>query len=225
MRHGAREVRPRHCHAAPFAALVLTGGYVEAGDRGRHAVQPGDVLFHDAFEAHMNLVGRAGAEVLILPPCAGWPGFAAGRVADPDLVVTLARTRAGDAATALVETVRETAAAVLDWPDLLAGDLRADPSLCLGAWAREKGLTAAGVSHGFRRCYGVAPRRYRATARARRALAAIQASASSLADVALQSGFFDQAHMTRSVSELTGQPPASWRKPCKGEHVFRDGSP
>lgn len=117
IRHGPREVQPRHCHAEPFAALILTCGYVEAGDRGRHTVEPGDVLFHGAFEAHLNLVGRAGAEVLILPSCTGWPDFASGRVDAPDLLVALARTSPHHAAAALIQMVRETAPAFFDWPD------------------------------------------------------------------------------------------------------------
>ena len=32
MRHGAGEFLPRHVHAAGFATIVLSGGYLEAGD-------------------------------------------------------------------------------------------------------------------------------------------------------------------------------------------------
>jgi hypothetical protein len=38
---------PRHRHLQRYAAIVLSGGYVEAGDAGRMRVRAGDVLVHD----------------------------------------------------------------------------------------------------------------------------------------------------------------------------------
>src|SRR5437764_10625734 len=58
---------PRHRHAAPYAALVLSGGYVEAGDAGRRRMNAGDVAFHRAFEAHANVVAEGGARRLSVP--------------------------------------------------------------------------------------------------------------------------------------------------------------
>jgi hypothetical protein len=43
----------RHHHAG-YAALVLRGSYVEAGDRGRIQAEPGHVLFYAAFEGHFD---------------------------------------------------------------------------------------------------------------------------------------------------------------------------
>ena len=44
MQHSPCEQLPRHPHDEAFAAVLLSGGYVEAGDTGRHRLEPGDVV-------------------------------------------------------------------------------------------------------------------------------------------------------------------------------------
>src|SRR5947209_3632263 len=56
-----------HPHGTAYAAIVLRGGYWEAGDEGRHRVEAGDVLLHARFDGHANGFGRAASEVLNLP--------------------------------------------------------------------------------------------------------------------------------------------------------------
>ena len=40
LRHDPNELRARHCHDDAFVAVVLEGGYQEAGDEGRFDVRP-----------------------------------------------------------------------------------------------------------------------------------------------------------------------------------------
>src|ERR1017187_6410827 len=78
----------RHVHEKAYAALVLSGGYEEAGDHGRFRVKAGDVIFHEPFEAHLDRFSETGAVVLNrrLPFERSYaPGTA--KVADPDSVV------------------------------------------------------------------------------------------------------------------------------------------
>jgi len=56
----------RHVHEKAYAALVLSGGYEEAGDHGRFRVKAGDVIFHEPFEAHLDRFSETGAAVLNL---------------------------------------------------------------------------------------------------------------------------------------------------------------
>lgn len=58
---------PRHLHPSGYIAVILKGGYLEAGDNGRLRVSEGHVIIHEAFEAHLNSFGSKGAEVLNLP--------------------------------------------------------------------------------------------------------------------------------------------------------------
>jgi AraC-like DNA-binding protein len=215
MRHAPSEDLSRHRHREAFVAVVLAGGYVEAGDTGRHRVEAGDVLFHRAFESHLDRFGRPGAEVLVLPLADDWRGPVRGRVADPDLLARLAERDPREAQAALAEAVWAPRAAALDWPDLLAHALRDDPGLCLSAWADGMGLHLGSLSRGFRQAYGVTPVGYRLVQRTHRALDAILGGAAPLSEVALACGFADQAHMGRAVAALTDAPPAVLRRQAR----------
>lgn len=62
---------PRHRHGEAYVALVLEGGYEEAGVLGRVRVEPGQAVLHGAFEGHRNRIGARGARVLNLTLPAG----------------------------------------------------------------------------------------------------------------------------------------------------------
>jgi AraC-like DNA-binding protein len=212
MRHGPGEDLARHRHREAFAAVVLSGGYVEAGDTGRHRVEAGDVVLHRAFESHLDRFGRPGAEVLVLPLSDDWRGPVLGRIADPDLLARLAERDAGEAEAALVGALRPTDPVAADWPDLLADALSRDPGLCLAAWADSAGLHLGSLSRGFRQLYGVTPAGFRLVQRTHRALDALLNGQAALSQVAQASGFADQAHMSRAVAALTDATPAALRR-------------
>ena len=201
---------PRHRHAEGYVAVVLAGAYEEAGDAGRRRLRAGDVVAHSAFEAHLNRTPGAGAVELNLP-LRGVELNGFGRADDIDSLARLAARDPVEAAAALVEAFHPVTAATIDWPDMLAAALIRDAVPRLGDWAASMGLSAEHVSRGFARVFGVTPQRYRLEARARAALADL-AGAASLAAVAAQHGFADQAHMTRSVRAVTGLPPGAWRR-------------
>lgn len=200
----------RHRHGRAYAALVLSGGYVEAGDRGRFRARAGQVLIHGTWEAHMDAVSPAGAQVLNLP-LTGGVAFGAGVVDDPDAVARAAERDIVAAATLLRLTTRALDRGLDDWPDLLAETLRRDPDTGLEAWAAGAGLATATVSRGFGRAFGTSPRRYRAEQRALRAAQMLVDRDDPPAALAAELGFVDQAHMTRAVVELTGLTPGRLR--------------
>lgn len=203
--HGCCEHLARHCHREPFIALLLTGTYIEAGDCGRVRVGPGDVIFHNAYESHLDLVGRGGAVVLVLPGIGAQP-HDSGCAGDPDFVARIAERDPIEAAQHLMTNLKPARRRLSDWPDRLAADLQADPSLAIHRWADEAGLRRESIARGFRRAYGITPLAFRARARALKALALL-ASRESLAHIAASSGFADQAHMSRSIRALTGRTP------------------
>lgn len=218
LRHHANELRDRHCHDDPFVAVVLSGGYQEAGDEGRWNVRPGDVLIHHAFESHLDRFDQRGAEVLVLPvPRAlSRAQTMRGRVTDADLLVRLAERDLGEAQASLAEQFAASAAAPLDWPDALAADLRAMRDIPLGQWAEQAGVRPETLSRGFRLAYGCTPKAYRASARARAAVSVLRGTDTPFAAVAQQLGYADQAHMTRAVTMLTGLTPGGWRRQSIG---------
>jgi AraC-like DNA-binding protein len=205
-RHAAGNRLPRHRHVHGYVALVLAGGYEEAGDDGRLAARPGTVVIHDRWAAHQDHFGAGGARVLNLPALPDLAG--AGSVADPDTVARMAERDPLAAAELVRESFRPDAACAMDWPDLLAAALRDDPAVPIAAWADRMGLDPASVSRGFARAYGLSPKRFRLEARTRRALLALDRWQGSLAVFAAEHGFADQAHFTRSVLAMTGHPPA-----------------
>lgn len=201
---------PRHRHAEGYAAVVLAGGYEEAGDGGRRRLCAGDVVAHRPFEAHLNRTPRSGAVVLNLPlPAAALEGF--GRVDDADSLARLAARDPLEAAAALAGAFEPVPTTPLDWPDDLALALACDRVPRIGDWAAAMGLSAEHVSRGFSQVFGVSPQRYRMEARTRAALADLT-GAVPLAVVAAQHGFADQAHMTRSVRAVTGLTPGAWKR-------------
>lgn len=203
---------PRHRHHHGYAAIVLSGGYVEAGDRGRFRAVPGHVLFHKAYEAHWDCFGPGGAEVLNVPLEVEHE-FAAGRCADPDSIVRLAESDLRLAAAALARDCVQQELPYADWPDLLARDLGGSDRFRLDEWADAHGLHPASVSRGFRLAYGVSPKRFRLEQMAARAARNIRTSDSALSTVAADAGFADQAHMTRALVGLFGATPRQLRRP------------
>lgn len=201
---------PRHRHAEGYAAVVLAGGYEEAGDRGRRRVVAGDVVVHQAWDAHLNRTPGRGAQVLNLP--LAWSGPAAfGRVEDPDALVRAAERDPGEAARRLLAEFRPAPAAPGDWPDRLAAALIEIDPASLRDWAAAFRLSPEHLSRGFGKVFGVTPQRFRWEARARAVLGDLTRSPLSLAELALAHGFADQAHMTRAVRALSGRPPGAWR--------------
>lgn len=204
----------RHHHIAPYAAVVLRGGYLEAGDSGRFRAAAGDVLLHDAFEAHQDHFAAAGADILNIPLPVP-PARRYARIADPDGLIAIARRDPLEAAALLFERLLDGGRPMDDWPDLLAEDLRRDRVPSLAGWAGAHGLAPSSVSRGFRLAYGVSPQRYRSDHRAARAARSMRRGAESLAAIAADAGFADQPHMNRTIRRAFGHSPSSLRR-----HVY-----
>src|SRR5262249_43079772 len=79
-------------------------------------------------------------------------------------------------------------------------------------WAARIGVARETVARAFSTAFGVSARQFRAELMARAAWLRIVRTRDSLAQIALASGFADQAHMTRGVHQLTGASPAVWRR-------------
>jgi AraC-like DNA-binding protein len=209
---GSRVYIPRHVHDRPYAALVLAGSYEECGNRGRFRVGPGDVLLHDAFDAHLNRFQNGGARIFSLATEARPSGISIARVADPDDIVRVAERDPMEANLLLLAELRRRPVVHYDWPDILADDLIGDPGWRLDEWARKRSLAPSTVSRGFRKIFGTTPAAFRLGARARRAFRMITGSDLPFAAIAAATAFADQAHMARAIRALTGATPGSWRR-------------
>src|ERR1700690_2957237 len=202
----------RHVHEEAYAALVLSGGYEEAGDHGRFQVNAGNVVFHEQFEAHLDRFSETGAVVLNLRlpiGCAYTPGIARG--SDADSVARVAERSRRDAIDLLFSASMSEMPRPADWPDELAEALMRNPSLKLSQWREKNGIAPWAVSRGFALVFGISPEAFRARTRARHALKFIRDTRAPLTSIAIELGFADQSHMTRSVKQFTGIGPQAWR--------------
>lgn len=200
----------RHRHVEGYLAVVLAGGFVEAGDGPRIRAQSGDVIVHSAYEAHQDGFETSGAIVLNLPLPRDVTA-ASGRVCDPEAIARVAERDPAEAAALVRTSLLPPRAPLNDWPDQLAAALNGETDIVLGDWARTAGIAPQSLSRGFRQTYGVSPQLYRLEQRARRALCCLQGWSGSLARLAAETGFADQPHLTRTVMKLTGLTPGRLR--------------
>jgi AraC-like DNA-binding protein len=207
---------PRHRHLHAYATVVLAGSFEESGYVGRIRATAGDVLIHAALDCHANQMVFAGVRLIRLD----WPDTSGiGGLYHLDEVDELARTAekdVSDAALLLQHVLRGRCAPSPgrrnDWPDLLVVALTGNASTEIGSWAEVNGLARETVSRGFAAAYGIAPAVFRAELRARTAWLRITRGRDSLSRIAAETGFADQAHMTRWIQRITGASPAAWRR-------------
>lgn len=212
---------PRHSHPQPYAALVLAGGYEEAGEAGRFRVSAGDVLVHAAFASHLDRAVDRRTVVLNLPLPLLWARSSMrGRTEAVDELARLAERDVAAAGELLRAALRPGARALAEPPDALATALSAAEGATVGAWADAQAVARTTAWRWFRGLYGVAPARFRVEARARRAWWRIVGSDEPLATIAGATGFADQAHMGREVRALTGRTPGAWRRMAV-QHSFK----
>jgi AraC-like DNA-binding protein len=206
---------PRHRHLRAYATVVLAGSFEESGYVGRILATPGDVLIHPALDCHANQMISAGVKLIRLD----WSDSSGiGGLYHLDQVDELARAAEKDVREAafLLERCLQGQKVTSpgrqnDWPDLLLGALNEDVSIEIGGWAESNGLARETVSRGFAAAYGAAPSLMRAELRARTAWLRITRGSDCLCKIAADTGFADQAHMTRWIHRITGATPAAWR--------------
>ncbi len=206
---------PRHRHLQAYATVVLAGAFDESGYVGRIRAAAGDVLIHPALDCHANQMVSAGVKLIRLRWSDRNGAGGLYRLSDPDAIARVAEKNVDEAALVLEDALGksrlDSPGRRNDWPDLLAGVLARNASMEIGVWAEANGLARETVSRGFIGAYGVAPAAFRAELRARAAWLRITRGTDSLCSIAAETGFADQAHMTRWIHRVTGAPPAAWR--------------
>ncbi len=207
---------PRHRHLRSYATVVLAGCFEESGYVGRIRATVGDVLIHPVLDCHANRMVLAGVKLIRLD----WEqSNEAGGLYWLNEVDEIARIAEKDLRSAglflkdvLNKNLKPSPGRKDDWPDLLAVALANNTGAEIGAWAEANGLARETVSRGFASAYGVTAAAFRAELRTRAAWLRITQGMESLCTIAAETGFADQAHMTRWVHRISGAPPAAWRR-------------
>jgi len=74
------------------------------------------------------------------------------------------------------------------------------------------GLSESYFSHAFKASTGVPPSRWQMEARIGKVKELLSSDSTSLTEIAVITGFADQAHLTRAFKKLVGSTPAQWRR-------------
>lgn len=234
--HAPRMIVPRHVHENAYLCVVLAGGF-ELEARARLACPAGSVVAYPAGGPHANRFGDAQGRCVNLHVGETWLHDAALRGWLSDFrcatlgehaasVRRLARELAArDQAAALavtaaaIELVAEAMRAPPTSPaqgairrvvDLLESDLSNAPSLA--SLAREAGLHPSHLARSFRAALGETIGEYVRRRRVELSLGALARPELSLAEIAADAGFADQAHFGRVFKRHFGTTPGARRR-------------
>jgi AraC family transcriptional regulator len=87
-----------------------------------------------------------------------------------------------------------------------------DGNIHLSDMARECGLSVSHFTRAFRKSFGVSPYRWLLERRIDHGKTLLITSDFPIADIAVRSGFSDQAAFTRAFARIVGDSPARWRR-------------
>jgi AraC family transcriptional regulator len=237
-RYRAGDCLPRHCHELTYLYVMLAGAIRERVLFRENVCTRGWLIYNEAGESHQDRVLEDGAEGLNVEISKEWLTL----VSDGDFTRNpLAYRHAGPAISAVGALqlavhlsdhlqILRVEEAVLGLIQSLFGHngrasasrarlIRAEelirnrtPRLSLAGLARETGIHPAHLCREFRRDFGCSMTQYALWLRADSALADVMDSRATLAEVAAQNGFADQAHLTRTFRERYGITPGKVRR-------------
>ena len=140
-------------------------------------------------------------------------------VANPSRHALYAENLVGGIATALLDipeeggeepTARLTQAQMNKLNARLNG--RSDGRLSVAEMAATVGLSESWFAHVFKQTTGKTPLQWQLGRRIELAQTLLSETKLSVADIAAQLGFSDQAHLTKAFRQLAGETPAAWRR-------------
>lgn len=217
-------------HTDPFSRIsyLAQGAFTEDARFGSALMAPGEVLLKSSGAKHENQFGPHGAVLVALEFLDDDPitdrdaNFWRKRVDASAMRLATAFVEAGvagdgagaeiagaDLVAANDESIERHAPA---WLRHLSDDLAAAgmAQIKVAERAREAGVHPVHASRLFRRCYGASITEYAQAHSVRRAVAQLL-DAASLSEIALDAGFYDQAHMNRVFRRILGRTPAAQR--------------
>lgn len=220
-----------HAHPAAQVCFVLEGTYTEATDSGEHVLRPGVVQVHEPCETHANRFGDEGALALVvsydarrwrrLPRGGPRPGQALLGSIAADIRCELERADEAAAVAleglALLLLARVSRRSRVSEPPWL-GDALAlverdyAAALSLAAVAARVGVHRATLAAAARRFRRTSVGEYIRDVRLRHATEALLGSRAPLAEIAVRTGFADQAHFTRVFRKRNGVAPGVFRR-------------
>ena len=228
-------VVPRHRHANPHFMLVLGGGFETDVADAEHHLSPGEAIFHEAGLMHRGRILTDGGRALVveLTRRQELPAHSRGlecysrHTRIPSLLAQIYReSRIQDQAqrlaiegllllvlAALLREAEPAAAGAPQWIDRAAELLRdsACESHTMDELSRELGVDQKEISACFRKYLQCTPSEYQRTQRLEIARKYLADSNFSIARVASETGFCDQAYFCHEFKRTMNCTPSEYR--------------
>ena len=228
----------RHRHERAYYCLVVAGEFSESCDGYDHEGKAWTLIFRPAGEEHTQEFGTRGARCLNVEVSPAWlerhripvsipsnrmelhagrPGLAARLYREfqvDDAVRHLAlEGLVAELVVASVRASRDSDRAVPTWfrasRELLEARLLSPPTL--EQFAQAVGVHPARLARAFRRHLRCSPAEYVRRRRLQRASQALRETDLPLSQIALDTGFCDQSHLTRAFRRELNTTPAAFR--------------
>lgn len=242
-----RLTQARHGHAPAYFSLVVRGAYDETIARKERRCTPGDLLFHPAEEEHSvafldrpTSILRLELDSELVSRLPFDPGvmrrplhLTSGRVpaiarridtelrradrVSPLAIEGLALELLAEAFRSDESTGRQAPQWLVRARDIVECCYR--DGLTVSSIAEQAGAHRATLARAFRQHYQQSVAEYVRTLRIRDACRALTESDRSLAEIAAEAGFCDQAHFTRVFRRLIGIPPGQFRRHHGGRDI------
>ena len=240
--YAPRQQIPEHAHDAGYLCLALCGSFRERAGRAEEEVAAGAAVLHRPGERHADHFGAQPSSCLNVSFAPAWLERAGALLADggralyappgavAPLVAKLAREYEllDEASQLAIEALtlellafflrasRRTERRPPEWMRATVEQLHCEERTSLGALARAAGVHPSTLARVFRRFQGCSLGEYRRRARLARALEALGTSTAPLAEIAVQTGYADQSHLTRVMRAALGVGPAAYRRAVRG---------
>ncbi|MFW2343629.1 AraC family transcriptional regulator [Brevundimonas sp.] len=219
---------PDHVHDEAHFVFVTRGAYVSSARGGGDPL----LVYNPAQTEHRDHFAEAGGWFLSIAFDARWAEGAT----DTRTAIRMQQDTAYGAALNLLRTLHPGAAPEAmearcwellaradqtrhpaDMPRAVHAALEIihesrDPGLSVSGIAAEAGIHPAHLSRAFRRQFGRTPSAMLQSVRMERAIRLVSGADMSLGEVALETGYFDQSHMTNAFTRALGVTPASLRR-------------
>jgi AraC family transcriptional regulator len=237
-RYPAGSAMAPHHHDDAWLSVVVDGRYEERirGRTSQHG--PGDLLFYPAFEVHAQQFCAAGALKILIAPSVASIGFLGERlrladapytqsseIADLGLRMAAELRRRDDFSPIIVQglvletlgmfsrTTNRSAMKELPWLRAARAFIEAHcvEALSINELAHVVGRHPIHLSRAFRQVFGQTVGECIRGARVRRAAQLLVAGRRPIGEIAVECGFCDQAHLSRSFKKIFGTTPAAYR--------------
>lgn len=238
----APELIPLHFHQDPYIAIILKGGYREQGDGFDDILKAGDMVFHPKDEPHKNEIGPIGATVLnISIQHQFWVERGIENLHPTSRKIfkdTCIKALANSLWLNLNNSQRQSAVgiegavlAILDFfieksntNDTSPNDLNDVSGYLLENYqstlnadiiAKNFDYTPETLMRKFKQFFGISISERLLEIRLHEAEKLLTETSLNLADIAFDTGFFDQSHLAKNFKKWKGVSPGKYRKIIK----------